>query len=92
MEHVNGAESADQTDHERADTGTYTVYSELYDDNFPTAAIAGKQHNYSTTVTDAKVMQAVQSAYAAVAQAYINKLAVKAHLENVIASLSVPTS
>jgi len=72
--------------------GTYTVYSELYDDNFPTAAIAGKQHNYSTTVTDAKVMQDVQSAYAAVAQAYINKLAVKAHLETVIASLSVPTS
>ena len=72
--------------------GTYTVYTELYDDKAPDAAIAGKQHNYSTSVTDEQVLQAVQSAYAAVAQAYINKLAVKAHLETVIASLSVPTS
>jgi len=72
--------------------GIYTVYSELYDDNFPTAAISGKQHNYTTSITDAQVLEAVRDAYLAPAQAYINKLAVKAHLETVIASLSVPTS
>ncbi len=72
--------------------GSYTVYSELYDDNFPAAAIAGKQHTYTTSVTDQQVLDAVRNAYAAVAQAYVNKLAVKNHLETVIASLSVPTS
>ncbi len=72
--------------------GTYTIYSELYDEAFPTAAIAGKQHTYSTRITDAQVLNAVRDAYAAPAQAYVNKLAVKTHLETVIASLSVPTS
>lgn len=72
--------------------GSYTVYSELYDDNSPAAAIAGKQHTYSTNVTDQQVLDTVRNAYGAVAQAYINKLAVKTHLETVIASLSVPTS
>lgn len=72
--------------------GSYTVYSELYDDNFPTAAISGKQHNYTTTVTDEQVLQAVRDAYSAPAVAYINKLNVRTHLESVVAALVVPTT
>ena len=72
--------------------GTYTVYTELYDDKAPDAAIAGKQHNYSTSVTDEQVLHAVRTAYADAAQAYMNKLAVKSHLETLLATLSVPTS
>lgn len=72
--------------------GSYTVYSELYDDNFPTAAISGKQHNYTTAVTDAQVLQAVRNSYTASAQAYIDKLNVRTHLESVISTLVVPTT
>lgn len=72
--------------------GIYTVYSELYDDNFPTAAISGKQHNYTTAITDAQVLQAVQKSYTAPARAYINKLNVRTHLESVLSTLSVPTT
>lgn len=72
--------------------GSYTVYSELYDDNFPTAAISGKQHNYTTAVTDEHVLQAVRNSYTAPAQAYINKLNVRTHLESVVAALVVPTT
>ena len=72
--------------------GSYVVYSEMYDDNFPTAAISGKQHNYTTAVTDAQVLQALRDTYAAPAQAYVNKLNVRTHLESVISTLSVPTT
>ena len=72
--------------------GIYTVYSELYDDNFPTAAISGKQHNYTTSITDAQVLEAVRDAYLAPAQAYINHLNVRTHLESVLSTLSVPTT
>lgn len=72
--------------------GSYVVYSELYDDNFPTAAISGKQHNYTTAITDAQVLKAVQNSYTAPAQAYINKLNVRTHLESVLSTLSVPTT
>lgn len=72
--------------------GIYTVYSELYDDANPTAAISGKQHSYSTTVTDAQVLTAVRNDYATAAQAYINKLKIRTYLETVIATLTVPTT
>lgn len=72
--------------------GTYVVYSELYDDNDATASIASKQHNYSTSITDEQVLQAVRNAYSGPAIAYVKKLNVKTHIESVISTLVVPTS
>lgn len=73
-------------------TGTFSIYLILYDEDNPQAAIARKCLTYSTAATEAQVRAAVVEAFRPSAKAYLRKLEVRNTIETILATLSVPTT